>query len=102
MFRILHAEFLAPGIKRFVIEAPRIARKQQPGQFVILRIHEEGERIPLTIENSIPQHGTISIVVQSVGKTTSLLNSLNAGDTFWTWLAPWASLLTSLISELPL
>jgi ferredoxin--NADP+ reductase len=80
VFNILHAEFLAPGIKRFVIEAPRIARKQRPGQFVIVRIHEEGERIPLTIENSDPQKGTINIVVQSLGKTTTLLNSLGAGD----------------------
>jgi len=80
VFNILHAEFLAPGIKRFLIEAPRIARKQRPGQFVIVRIHEEGERIPLTIENSDPQKGTISIVVQSLGKTTNLLNSLGAGD----------------------
>jgi ferredoxin/flavodoxin---NADP+ reductase len=80
MFKILHAEFLAPGIKRFRIEAPRIARKQKPGQFVIVRIYEEGERIPLTIENSDPEQGTINIVVQSLGKTTSLLNSLNTGD----------------------
>jgi ferredoxin--NADP+ reductase len=80
VFNILHAEFLAPGIKRFVIEAPRIARKQRPGQFVIVRIHEEGERIPLTIENSDPQKGTINIVVQSLGKTTNQLNSLGAGD----------------------
>jgi len=80
VFNILHAEFLAPGIKRFVIEAPRIARKQRPGQFVIVRIHEEGERIPLTIENSDPQKGTINIVVQSLGKTTTMLNSLGAGD----------------------
>jgi len=80
MFNILHAEFLAPGIKRFVIEAPRIARKQKPGQFVIVRIYEEGERIPLTIENSDPQKGTINIVVQSLGKTTNLLNSLGTGD----------------------
>jgi len=49
VFKIVHAQFLAPGIKRFVIEAPRIARKQKPGQFVILRIYEEGERIPVTI-----------------------------------------------------
>ena len=80
MFNILHAEFLAPGIKRFVIEAPRIARKQKPGQFVIVRIYEEGERIPLTIENSDPQKGTINIVVQALGKTTNLLNSLGTGD----------------------
>ena len=80
MFKIIHAQFLAPGIKRFVLEAPRIARKQKPGQFVILRIYEEGERIPITIENSDPAAGTISIVVQSIGKTTNLLNSLNTGD----------------------
>ncbi len=80
MFKITHAQFIAPGIKRFVLEAPRIARKQKPGQFVILRIYEEGERIPVTIENSDPERGTISIVVQSIGKTTHLLNSLNTGD----------------------
>jgi ferredoxin/flavodoxin---NADP+ reductase len=80
VFKIIHAQFIAPGIKRFVLEAPRIARKQKPGQFVILRIYEEGERIPITIENSDPAHGTISIVVQSAGKTTYLLNSLNTGD----------------------
>ena len=80
MFKIIHAQFIAPGIKRFILEAPRIARKQKPGQFVILRIYEEGERIPLTIENSDPDRGTISIVVQSAGKTTHLLNSLNTGD----------------------
>jgi ferredoxin--NADP+ reductase len=80
VFKIIHAQFIAPGIKRFVLEAPRIARKQKPGQFVILRIYEEGERIPVTIENSDPQRGTISIVVQSAGKTTHLLNSLNTGD----------------------
>ena len=80
MFKIQHAEFIAPGIKRFVIAAPRIARKQQPGQFVILRVYEEGERIPLTIEKSDPERGTINIVVQSIGKTTHLLNSLESGD----------------------
>ncbi|MGB2604468.1 MAG: sulfide/dihydroorotate dehydrogenase-like FAD/NAD-binding protein [Candidatus Sulfotelmatobacter sp.] len=80
MFKIIHAQFIAPGIKRFVLEAPRIARKQKPGQFVILRIYEEGERIPLTIENSDPDRGTISIVVQSAGKTTHLLNSLKTGE----------------------
>ena len=57
MFKIIDAEFLAPGIKRFVLEAPRIARKQKPGQFVILRVYEEGERIPITIESSDPAAG---------------------------------------------
>jgi ferredoxin--NADP+ reductase len=80
VFKIVDAQVLAPGIKRFVIEAPRIARKQRPGQFVILRIYEEGERIPVTIENSDPERGTINIVVQAAGKTTHLLNSLETGD----------------------
>lgn len=80
MFKIVHAEFIAPGIKRFTIEAPRIARKQKPGQFVILRLYEQGERIPLTIESSDPKRGTINIVAQSLGKTTHLLNSLETGD----------------------
>jgi ferredoxin--NADP+ reductase len=88
MFKIEHAEFLAPGIKRFVIEAPRIARKQKPGQFVILRLYEQGERIPITIEHSDPERGTIRIVVQSAGKTTNLLNSLNTGDSILDVVGP--------------
>jgi ferredoxin--NADP+ reductase len=88
VFKIVHAQFLAPGIKRFVIEAPRIARKQKPGQFVILRIYEEGERIPVTIENSDPKKGTINIVVQSAGKTTHLLNTLETGDSILDVVGP--------------
>ena len=80
MFKILDAQFIAPGIKRFVLEAPRIARKQRPGQFVIIRVNETGERIPLTIEKSDPEKGTVNIVVQSIGKTTHLLNSLETGN----------------------
>jgi len=88
VFKIIHAQFLAPGIKRLVIEAARIARKQKPGQFVILRIHEEGERIPVTIENSDPVKGTINIVVQSAGKTTHLLNMLEGGDSILDVVGP--------------
>lgn len=80
MFKIVHAQFIAPGIKRFVIEAPRIAKKYQPGQFIILRVNEHGERIPLTIEKTDPARGTINIVAQSIGKTTNMLNTLNTGD----------------------
>jgi ferredoxin/flavodoxin---NADP+ reductase len=80
MFGIVRSTPLAPGVKEIEIEAPRIAKKQQPGQFVILRIHEEGERIPLTIKGSDPLRGTITIVVQGIGKTTMLLNELEAGD----------------------
>ncbi|HKN24808.1 MAG TPA: sulfide/dihydroorotate dehydrogenase-like FAD/NAD-binding protein [Candidatus Acidoferrum sp.] len=80
MFRILKAALIAPGIKRFLIEAPRIARKHEAGQFVILRLDEHGERIPLTIESADKENGTISLVVQSVGKTTYQLNALKEGD----------------------
>lgn len=80
MFKILKAAQIAPGIKRFLIEAPRIARKHEAGQFVILRLDEHGERIPLTIESADRENGTISIVVQAVGKTTYQLNALNVGD----------------------
>jgi ferredoxin--NADP+ reductase len=80
MYRIVEARSVGFKIKQFVIEAPRIARKQKPGQFVILRLHEHGERIPLTIKSSDPEAGTVTIVVQSIGKTTSLLNCLETGD----------------------
>jgi ferredoxin--NADP+ reductase len=80
MFRIVAAEFLAPDIKRFRIEAPRIARKRQAGQFVIIRVYARGERIPLTIADGDPQAGTITLIVQGIGKTTRLMNMLEAGD----------------------
>jgi ferredoxin--NADP+ reductase len=80
MYKIVEARSVGFKIKQFTIEAPRIARKQQPGQFIILRLHENGERIPLTIKCSDPEAGTVTIVVQSIGKTTSLLNCLETGD----------------------
>ena len=80
MYKIISAEFLAPGIKKFVIEAPKISKKRKAGQFVIIRINDFGERIPLTIADSNKDDGTITIIVQGIGKTTKELNSLNAGD----------------------
>jgi ferredoxin--NADP+ reductase len=80
MFAIHEARFLAPEIKLFRIEAPRIAKKRRAGQFVIVRLHEQGERIPLTIADAAPAAGTITLVVQGVGKTTCLMNRLAAGD----------------------
>ena len=80
MFPILEARFLAPDVKLFRIGAPRIARKRLAGQFVILRVHDRGERIPITIADSNAERGDITIVVQGIGKTTKLLNSLEAGD----------------------
>ena len=80
MYKIVEARSVGFKIKQFVIEAPRIARKQKPGQFIILRLHENGERIPLTIKTSDPVAGTVTICAQSIGKTTTLLNCLEAGD----------------------
>ncbi len=80
MYKIVEAAFLAQDIKKFVIEAPKIAVKRKAGQFVIVRIDERGERIPLTIADSDTGKGTITIIVQGVGKTTKQLNSLESGD----------------------
>lgn len=80
MNRIVSKEWLAPQIARFEIEAPLTARKCQAGQFVILRVSPSGERIPLTIAGSNPEKGTITLVVQQVGKTTTDLCALESGD----------------------
>ena len=78
--RILDKSAIADGICRFKIEAPRIARKRKAGNFVIVRANEFAERIPLTIVDSDTEDGSITLIVQSVGKSTRLLKSLNAGD----------------------
>jgi ferredoxin--NADP+ reductase len=78
--RILSKDVLAPDVVRFWVEAPHIARKRRPGQFVIIRASQEGERIPLTIADVDKSRGAISLVVQGVGKSTRQLNSLNPGD----------------------
>jgi ferredoxin--NADP+ reductase len=79
-FQITEARFLAPDVKLIRIAAPRIAKKQKPGQFVIVRTDETGERIPLTIAESDAKAGTVTIIVQGIGKTTRQLNSLEAGQ----------------------
>jgi ferredoxin--NADP+ reductase len=88
MYLIHEARFLAPDVKLFRIEAPRVARKRKAGQFVILRVHDQGERIPITIADSDPERGDITIVVQGIGKTTKLLNSLEAGDSILDVVGP--------------
>src|SRR3989339_316826 len=80
MNKIIEARFLAPDIKLFKIEASKIAQKRKAGQFIILRVHPDGERIPLTIADSNSKDGTITIIVQGVGKTTKQLNTLEAGE----------------------
>jgi ferredoxin--NADP+ reductase len=88
VFEIVEARPLARGIKLFVIKAPRIARKQKPGQFVILRLDDRGERIPLTIADADAAAGTVTIVVQAIGKTTMLLSMLEAGDAILDMVGP--------------
>lgn len=88
MYRILEKEVFSPIIKLMVIEAPKVARSCKAGQFVILRIHEEGERIPLTIADFDREKGTITIVFQEVGKTTKQLGALEAGDYIKDFVGP--------------
>jgi ferredoxin/flavodoxin---NADP+ reductase len=80
MFKIIETERLSSTITKYVIEAPFIARKRKPGNFVIVRIVETGERIPLTIVDSDPDAGTITLIVQAIGKTTKLMALKKAGD----------------------
>lgn len=80
MFRIVRKEVLNPVVKLMEVEAPYVARKAEPGQFIILRINEEGERIPLTIADYDREKGTVTIIFQEIGKTTSMLGRLEEGD----------------------
>jgi len=80
MYQITEARFLAQDIKLFRIKAPKIAQKRKAGQFVIIRIEEHGERIPLTIADSDITEGTVTIIVQGVGKTTKQLNNMETGE----------------------
>jgi len=88
VYRIVEKQDLAPAIKMMVVEAPNVARKAQAGQFVIVRIDEPGERIPLTIADHDAAAGTITLVVQEVGKTTAQMGTLEAGDALATVAGP--------------
>ena len=78
--RILERVQLSELVFKLVFEAPLIARKRKAGQFVILRIHEQGERVPLTIADADPEAGTVTVIFQAVGKSTRQLSELQAGD----------------------
>ena len=88
MFRIVRKEALKPTVVLFEIEAPLVARKAQPGQFIILRVDENGERIPLTIHDYDAGKGTVSIIAQIVGATTEKLNHLQEGDCLQDFVGP--------------
>ncbi len=88
MFEIQAIEELAPKIRWMQVEAPRVARYAEAGQFVVLRIHEKGERIPLTIFKKDADGGAIEVVFQEVGKTTTELGQQQPGDTLLDLVGP--------------
>lgn len=88
MNKILRKKILASNIKMFEIDAPLVAAKALPGQFVVLRVYEEGERIPLTIAEARPEEGVLVIVFQEVGKSTFHLGTLNEGDEILDLIGP--------------
>jgi len=88
MYRILAREDLAPNIHLFKIGAPSVAKKAQPGQFVVVRSDEKGERIPLTIADWNKKEGNVTIVFMEVGTTTRKLALLNAGDNILDFVGP--------------
>lgn len=81
MARILEKRLIRhPDVFYYRIDAPLISRKARPGQFVIIRLHDKGERIPLSLADINPEDGTISLIVMAVGKTTTEMSTFNAGD----------------------
>jgi len=88
VYKILEKQVLSDVNKLMVVEAPEVARKGQAGQFVIVRIDETGERIPLTIADFDRQKGTITIIFQEVGKSTIKLGTLEAGDALVDFVGP--------------
>ena len=88
MFTIRKKECLSSGIYRYEIEAPRLARKTQPGQFVILRTDERGERIPLTVADFDQDKGSITLIFQVVGASTELLARMEEGDALLDLVGP--------------
>ena len=88
MYKILKAEELAANIYSMVVEAPRVAKRCLPGQFIIAKVDEEGERIPLTICDYDSEKGTITIVFQPIGESTLKMAKLQAGDAFEDFVGP--------------
>ena len=88
MYRIVRKEALRPTVTLYEIEAPLVAKKAQPGQFIILRVDENGERIPITINDYNPEKGTVTIIVQTVGATTEKLSRMKEGDSLQDFVGP--------------
>lgn len=88
MFRIIRKKALNPTVIQMEIEAPLVAKKAKPGQFIILRVDETGERIPLTIAGINPEEGTVKIIFQIVGATTTKLSRKNEGEYLQDFVGP--------------
>ena len=88
MYRIAEKEVLNPTVVKMVVEAPLIAKKAQPGQFIIFRAKEDSERVPLTIADYDREKGSVTIIFQIVGASTMELNTLNAGDYISDFVGP--------------
>ena len=88
MYRIVNKEALKPTVILYEIEAPMVAKKAQPGQFIILRVDENGERVPITIHDYDREKGTVTIIFQIVGRSTMLLNQLEEGDCILDFVGP--------------
>ncbi len=88
MYRIVTKEALKPTVILYEIEAPMVAKKAQPGQFIILRVDENGERIPITIHDYDREKGTVTIIVQTVGATTEKLSHKQQGDYLHDFVGP--------------
>ncbi|HEY3314758.1 MAG TPA: sulfide/dihydroorotate dehydrogenase-like FAD/NAD-binding protein [Bacillota bacterium] len=88
MFKIVKKRILTPVTKLFEVDAALVAKKAQPGQFVVVRVTEKGERIPLTVAATDPGRGTVTIVVQEVGKTSSMLGRLEEGQDLLDFAGP--------------
>lgn len=88
MFKIVKKKVLNPTVSQIVVEAPYIAKAAEPGQFIILRIDEQGERIPFTIADFDREAGTVTVIFQIVGMTTERLNELNEGDYLLDFVGP--------------
>ena len=88
MYRIVRKEALKPTVILYEIEAPMVARKAEPGQFIILRVDEKGERIPITIHDYDREKGTVTIIVQTVGATTEKLSHKQQGECLHDFVGP--------------
>ena len=88
MFKILKSEMIVPNMHLLTVEAPAVARHMQPGQFVILRAEDDGERVPLSISDWDAENGTITLIFMNVGSTTNILASLQAGQSIPTVAGP--------------